>query len=320
MNSNGKMGKRMLHGNICISEKIDQLNAEAERLYTRLLTQLDDLGNYPADPESIRKVCFPLKKRWNNWSIQIWLNKIVAVGLASYYESGGERYVHFGRFEDFQSLKYQNARYPKYPDDRGSHPSMTGGVIGDDRGGHEHVTGVVIGDEGGDQVTEPALISTDANLKSLSKKEVSRSETSPPVSNQGAHPAPTGSSCSTQQGSLSAPTPPAPVRSTPLREWYEDIDGTPAALIRRAIIYHYDHNPRDYHRSKMSVSHVRRKYQEMIEEVPEGWEPPIPKTRIQYDPGCPKCKGKGGSMQKGQGVGRVWRECDCGREVSVAAA
>jgi len=152
---------------------------------------------------------------------------------------------------------------------------MTGGVICDDGGGHEHVTGVVIGDEGGGQVTKPALISTDANLKFLSKKEVSRSETYPPVSNQREHPAPAGSSCSTQQGSLSAPTSPASGRSTPLREWDEDIEGTPAALIRRAIIYHYDHNSREYHRTKMSVSHVRRKYQEMIEEVPEGWEPPI---------------------------------------------
>jgi len=53
---------------------------------------------------------------------------------------------------------------------------------------------------------------------------------------------------------------------------------------------------------------------------PEGWEPPKPKTQIQHDPACPKCKGKGGSMQKGQGVGRVWQNCDCGREVSVAAA
>ena len=62
MNGNGRTGKRMLHANICESAKIDKLSAEAERLYTRLLTQLDDFGNHPADPDLIRSACFPLKR------------------------------------------------------------------------------------------------------------------------------------------------------------------------------------------------------------------------------------------------------------------
>lgn len=139
MERNGKPGKRMLHGNICTSEKIDKLSAEEERLYTRLLTQLDDFGNHPADPEMIRRACFPLKKRWNNWSVQGWLNKIVAVGLASYYETEDHRYIHFERFGDFQTLKYQNAWYPRPSDDRGGHPPMSGMVIDDDRGGHQGI-------------------------------------------------------------------------------------------------------------------------------------------------------------------------------------
>jgi hypothetical protein len=320
MNSNGKMGKRMLHGNICVSKKIDKLSAEAERLYTRLLTQVDDLGNYPADPESIRKVCFPLKRRWNNWSIQIWLNKIVGVGLASYYESGRERYVHFERFADFQKLQYTNERYPRHPDDRGGHPPMTGVVIDDDRGGHEGMTGMVTGDEGGGQMTEPALISTDAIPKFLSKKEVSRSEPSPPVSNKEKHPVHSGSNSSASLGSLSSVPQSAPVGSKKLREWDEDIEGTPAALIRRAINYHFDWNPRDYHRKQMSVGYVRKFFRVLIDEVPEAWEPQKPKTRNQFDPRCPKCKGKGGSMKKGQGVGRVWQNCDCGKGGTLAAA
>ena len=222
----------------------------------------------------------------------------------------------FERFEDFQTLKHFNARYPKQPDDRGGHPSMTGGIIDDDGGGHEGMTGVVMGDEGGGQVTEPALISTDTNLKSLSKKEVSRSKPCPPVSKQERSPVPSPRTLSGQ------PVPPVPATSKSLREWDEDIDGTPAALIRRAIIYHYDHNPRDYHRSLMSVSHVRRKYQVMIDEVPENWEVPKHKARIQYDPDCPECGGRGGWTCKAAGrkIGRNWQVCNCGKEVSVAAA
>jgi len=322
MNSNGKMGKRMLHGNICASEKIDKLNAEAERLYTRLLTQLDDYGNYPADAELIRRACFPLKKRWNNWSIQAWLDKIIAVGLANLYEVDGVKYLHFYRFENFQKLNHHNASYPRRPDDRGGHQTMSGVVIGDDRGGHEGMTGVVIGDEGGGQAAEPALSSTDANSKLLGKKEVSGSESSPPVSNQKDHPVASGSSCSAQQVSPPALNQSAPVGSKKLREWDEDIDGTPATAIRRAIVYHQHHNPRDYHRERMSVAYVRKRYRAMIEDVPENWEPPKPKTSIQFDPRCPKCKGKGGFMQKvgGERIGRIWQNCDCGMEVSVAAA
>jgi hypothetical protein len=310
------MGKRMLHDKICTSEKIDKLSAEEERLYTRLLTKLDDYGNHPADPKLARTACFPCKKKWNNHTIKVWLDKIVDVGLASYYEEQGQRFVHFERFNDFQKLDHFNARYPRHHDDRGDHPSMTGGIIDDDGGGHGGMTGVVKGDEGGGQVTEPALIPTDTNLKSLSKKEVSRSQPSPPVSKQERSPVSSGRIPSGQ------PVPQAPATSKPLREWDEDLNGTPAALIRRAIIYHYDHNPRDYHRGLMSVAHVRRKYEEMIDEVPENWEVPQPKTRIQYDPACPKCGGSGGWMSKavGRKIGRMWQVCDCGKEVCVAAA
>jgi hypothetical protein len=306
----------MLHDRICESEKIDKLSAEEERLYTRLLTHLDDYGNHPADPKLVRKACFPLKKKWNNRTIQFWLDRLVAVGLASYYEVQGERFVHFERFKDFQTLKHFNAWYPKQPDDRGGHPSMTGGIIDDDGGGHEGMTGVVMGDEGGGQVTEPALISADTNFKSLSKKEVSRSKPSPPVSKQKRSPVPSGRIPSGH------PVSPVPPTSKSLRDWDQDIDDTPAALIRRAIIYHYDHNPRDYHRSLMSVSHVRRKYQVMIDEVPENWEIPQPKTVKRPDPNCQSCKGTGGWMCKAAGrkIGRDWQVCDCGKEVSVAAA
>jgi hypothetical protein len=254
-------GKRMLWDRICLSEKIDRLSAKEERLYTRLYTHLDDNGNHPADPNQIRKACFPLKKKWNNWTIKIWLDRIVAVGLASYYEVQGQKFVHFERFKDFQTLKHFNAWYPKQPDDRGGHPSMTGGIIDDDGGGHEGMTGVVRGDDGGGQVTEPPSNPTDTNSKFLSKKEVSRSKPSPPASKQERSPVPSGRIPSGQ------PVPPAPATEKSLREWDEDIDGTPAALIRRAIIYHYDHNPRDYHRSRMSPSYIRNKYHAMIDDV-----------------------------------------------------
>jgi hypothetical protein len=309
-------GKRMLHDRICESEKIDKLSAEEERLYTRLLTHLDDYGNHPADPKAVRIACFPLKKKWNNRAIQFWLDRLVAVGLASYYEVQGERFVHFERFEGFQTLKHFNARYPRHPDDRGDHPSMTGGIIDNDGGGHEGMTGVVMSDERGGQVTEPPSNPTDTNSKFLSKKEESRSKPSPPVSKQERSPASSGGIPSGQ------PVPPALSAPKSVREWDQDIDGTPAALIHRAIIYHYDHNPRDYHRSRMSVSHVRRKFQEMIDEVPENWEVPQPKTQTQYGPDCPKCGGRGGwtCKEAGRKIGRAWQVCDCGTEVSVAAA
>jgi predicted RNA-binding Zn-ribbon protein involved in translation (DUF1610 family) len=72
----------------------------------------------------------------------------------------------------------------------------------------------------------------------------------------------------------------------------------------------------------MSVSHVRRKFREMIEEVPENWEIPQPKKRIQYDPDCPRCGGLGGwtCKEAGRKIGRTWQVCDCGKEVSGAAA
>lgn len=298
------MGKRLLHENICTSDKIDLLSAEEERLYVRLLTHLDDYGNFPADPKMIRTTCFPLKKKWNNPTIKFWLDRIVKVELASYYEVEGQKYVHFTRFENFQTLKYRNARYPLHPDGRGGHTSMMGGVIGDDGGGHGGMTEGVIGDEGGGQAAKPSPLQPDTNSKSLrSKKEARRSKPSPPVSKQEQAPAPSAN----------------PAIS--VREWAEDLDGTPAALIRRAIIYHLDHNPRDYHRSRISVAYVRKQFRAMIDDVPENWEPPKPKIRTQYDSACPKCRGTGGwTCKVSGGIGRTWQNCDCATEVSIAAA
>ena len=60
----------------------------------------------------------------------------------------------------------------------------------------------------------------------------------------------------------------------------------------------------------------------MIDEVPENWEVPKPKTRTQYEPDCPKCRGTGGWMSKAAGrkIGRTWQVCDCGKEVSTSGS
>ena len=95
-------GKRMLHDRICESEKSTSLvpkrNActlACSHIWTT--TEIILLIQVGADG------VLPPQEKWNNHTINVWLDRIVEVGLAAYYERQGDKFVHFGRFEDFQN-------------------------------------------------------------------------------------------------------------------------------------------------------------------------------------------------------------------------
>ena len=57
--------KRMLHGNICTSDKFCNVSFEAECLYNRLLTNTDDYGNVHGGNGIIKDKTFPGLKLYN---------------------------------------------------------------------------------------------------------------------------------------------------------------------------------------------------------------------------------------------------------------
>ena len=114
------MSKRMLHENITKSTKFSKISFEAECLYNRLLTQTDDYGNTLGSSGYIKDLCFPRTK--NNkiityQQVKKWIKELLDIGLIILYKVDEVSYLHFFRFEDFQTLRkdrIKNSSIPYY--------------------------------------------------------------------------------------------------------------------------------------------------------------------------------------------------------------
>ena len=114
------MPNRTIKESICTSDTIDQLSAEEERLFTRLIVNCEDYGRMEARPEIVRAKCFPLKvDQISILDIETWLKKLVEVELIVIYENHGKKYLQFINWEAHQSIRALKSKYPA-PDDEGS--------------------------------------------------------------------------------------------------------------------------------------------------------------------------------------------------------
>jgi hypothetical protein len=112
------MSKRMLHENITTSDKFSKVGFEAECLYNRLLTQTDDYGNVRGSIGYIKDVCFPknkLNKKIDYQMVGKWLSECLQIGLLCGYQVDGIEYLHFNRFEDFQTLRKDRIKNSSIP-------------------------------------------------------------------------------------------------------------------------------------------------------------------------------------------------------------
>ena len=120
-------GKRMLHSNICESKKLSTVSVEAETLYYRILTRVDDDGNFTADPRVVSGQCVPLRG-WTADRVQKLMEELAAVTggekrpLIQFYTKDGDKYLHITKFEDFQYLRPDRPATVKFP----THPSRFG--------------------------------------------------------------------------------------------------------------------------------------------------------------------------------------------------
>ena len=103
------MSKRMLR-DWTDSEKIDQLDAESERFFTRLIMKADDHGCFHANPKLLKSALFPLKE-FNDQEVLTWLQNCVNVGLLIVYQSNLKSYL---KIIDFgQRLRNMKSKFPQ---------------------------------------------------------------------------------------------------------------------------------------------------------------------------------------------------------------
>ena len=84
-------GKRMIHANICESRKLSTISLAAETLYYRLLTRVDDDGNFTAEARIVLGQCAPMRKDWNETMITglleelaVFYDRAAPVGVCAY--------------------------------------------------------------------------------------------------------------------------------------------------------------------------------------------------------------------------------------------
>lgn len=114
-------GRRMIAENVCDSERLAKVSAGAERLWFRLLTKTDDNGNFYAKPALVRGHCLA-QFDFTIQEVSDWLEELASArggdgdfGLIAFYESRGERFLHFMGFEKHQTLRKDRAMTVKYP-------------------------------------------------------------------------------------------------------------------------------------------------------------------------------------------------------------
>lgn len=121
-------GKRMLHSNICESEKLAAISYQAETLYYRLLTRVDDNGNFSADPRIVFGQCMTLREDMTPKKVAGLLDELATITgkdkkpLIEFYETDGDKWLHFTKFEDFQYLRPDRQATVKFPE----HPTQMG--------------------------------------------------------------------------------------------------------------------------------------------------------------------------------------------------
>lgn len=107
------MPNRMIRESCRTSETLNQLSAEAERLFWRLTTVADDFGRFEADPRVILATCFPLKVGLLKVeTVGRWFKELVACSLVRTYVSGCKQLAFFVTWEKHQYTRAKTSKYP----------------------------------------------------------------------------------------------------------------------------------------------------------------------------------------------------------------
>jgi len=117
------MPNRMIKESICTSDTIDQLAANEERLFYRLLVNADDFGRFDGRATVVLAACFPLQlDKVAVEAVESWLNKLAEVDLIRFYHVDGRRYLYFTTWDKHQRKRAKHSKYPAPPTDNISYP------------------------------------------------------------------------------------------------------------------------------------------------------------------------------------------------------
>lgn len=110
------MPNRIIKDSIRTSKSVNTMTDFQFRLWTYLLTYVDDYGRGSADPELLKGFVFPRRKGVTEATIEKALQDLANIGSILLYDVDGESYFCFPNWADHQRIQTKKSRFPS-PDD-----------------------------------------------------------------------------------------------------------------------------------------------------------------------------------------------------------
>ena len=106
------MPNRIIKETIRTNKAINSLSDFQFRLWTYLLTYVDDYGRGSAEPEILKGFLFPRRKGVTEATIEKGLTDLANIGLINLYNVGGESYLCFSTWSEHQRIQQKRSKFP----------------------------------------------------------------------------------------------------------------------------------------------------------------------------------------------------------------
>lgn len=106
------MPNRIIKDSIRTSKSINSMTDFQFRLWTYLLTYVDDYGRGSADPELLKGFVFPRRKGVTEATIEKSLQELANIGSILLYDVDGESYFCFPNWADHQRIQTKKSKFP----------------------------------------------------------------------------------------------------------------------------------------------------------------------------------------------------------------
>ena len=106
------MPNRIIKETIRTSKSVNRMTDFQFRLWTYLITYVDDFGRGSADPEIIKGFVFPKRSSVTEKTIEKTLQELATMGSLILYKVDGDAYLCFPNWETHQTVRNKKSKFP----------------------------------------------------------------------------------------------------------------------------------------------------------------------------------------------------------------
>ena len=107
------MPNRLIKETIRTSKSVNKLSDFNFRIWTYLITYVDDYGRGSADPELLKGLVFPRRAGLTEAQISKALDDLANIGMITLYEADGESYFYFPNWDKHQQIRAKKSKFPE---------------------------------------------------------------------------------------------------------------------------------------------------------------------------------------------------------------